>query len=606
MALNYLYSYLSSIPSAQRDRLVETLRTEIEQGYISSVTNYEERLIQILSQLNTLTPYPGFIYREQAYRSKISSYNMNDMESKAIADLELLFQEAVLLEQAITAHDSIVAFKLDSINSAMDRLEKEIDAMEILAASTDGTVSVAFDSFADGDTHRLTRNQSGFDLWPFIVDGYDLVPATYDAKVDTGELTLPVRTSRIARLAAATIQNQVPVGDQAHSLIDTPTQEASFSLAQLLDNNANTYWAETVSLETRSTDRATAELVLTLAGPIQANKITLKPFSRYPFKITNIQYKRTNGATAWTDLEDIIYPILLDKDYILRFPYVLVSQIKIFIEQTNLSGYRYIVDNTQTNIKQIFDYATGQMTDIDGDTISNRSVYYAMSNNMQQLLRVEQDRLLDVDTVNVYQFMYGFKEVLVESDIYYDTGLFVSEGTEVANAGAIGLTTDENIPDKCYVEYEALVDYYQDNSFISRATYNLIPADTSTINEILDGTENTSETSWSCTTRFPVEGALILYMNGTLLATSEYSTTTNANGTLTVTIGNATVKNNLRRVSTFTCQYTPQNSAYTVVLDKATSADIKLRILLRTNKANFMITPEIAAYYLRFKKYTGT
>jgi hypothetical protein len=605
MPLNYLYTYLSSIPTAQRDRLFNILRSEVEQGYVPSITNYEERLVQILSQLNTLSPQPSFVYREQAYRSKTSSYNIQDMETKAISDLEILYQEAVMLEQAITAHDSIVSFKLDSINSAIDRLEKEINAMEILAASTDGTVSVVFDSFADGDTHRLTRSLAGSDLWPFIIDGYDLLDSKYDAKVDTGELTLPIKTARVARLAAASISNQVPPGDQSHATVDTPTQEASFSLAQLLDNNPNTYWAETVSIETKSTDKATAELTLTLAGPIQANKITLRPFSRYPFKITRMQYKSSSGASAWTELEDVTYPVLLDQDEIVRFPYVLMHQLKLYIEQTNISGYRYIVDNTDTNIKQIFDYATGQMTDIAGDVISNRNIYYAMSSNMQRLLNVEQDRLLDVDTVNVYQFMYGFKEIVVESDIYESAGLFVSEITQVDNAGALGLTTEEVLPENCFVEYDALIDYYQEDGFSGRQAYNLLPVDTTMVNEILDGIENTTQTSWSCTTRFPVENTLTLYMNGTLLESSEYSTTTNLDGTATVTITNATIKNNLRRSSVFSCSYTPTKSTYNVTLDHNKYVKARLRVVLRTNRSNFMITPEIAAYYLRFKKYTG-
>jgi len=94
---NYLNTYLNSIPAAQKQKLLDKLYGDINSGSLTSVGEYESRLSSGMAVLQSSPGTPSFKALKTEKNGLTSSANYNDMESKAISDLKILYGEAVLL-----------------------------------------------------------------------------------------------------------------------------------------------------------------------------------------------------------------------------------------------------------------------------------------------------------------------------------------------------------------------------------------------------------------------------------------------------------------------------------------------------------------------------
>jgi len=244
--LNYLNSYLNSIPASQKQKLLNTLFGDINNGKLTSTGEYETRLATGLVALESAIGSPSFKLRKAIKNGLTSSANYNDMEVKAISDLKTLYTEAVLLEQLILDYGQITDANLESIEAAIGRMEKKVDILEILAANTDGYIDSSFNSFEEENTNRLERYQVT-NYGPFIVDGPGYLEEEYDAVVENKALKLPVEDEIKYRISAAELQDQLPLGSTALTS-GTTLENSAYSLGKLIDNNPSTYWAETVDV----------------------------------------------------------------------------------------------------------------------------------------------------------------------------------------------------------------------------------------------------------------------------------------------------------------------------------------------------------------------
>jgi len=603
---------LNSIPAAQRKRLSDLLTAATNRGEVSSAINYEAKLAQELAELESKLGKPQFKLRNAPYRSITNSANLNDMENKAIAALKILYTELASLLSGIDNYSLLSASRLQAVEDAITRLEHTIDTLEILATNSEGYLESIAYSFSEENTKRLLRDDAP-SLAPFTLDDLGYLPPTEDAVADNGQLRLPIASSLDYLIGGAQVTNQNPTGPSSEVSEDIPTEEAQYALAKLIDNNADTYWAETVQVSDLSVNYAQCDLVLALAGVQQVNRIIIDPFSRFPYKITSITYKRNRNSETSYDVE-IDLPILISKRTVIEFAGIYADTIILHLEQTNFSQLRYITQGSMGTIERIIDLANGQDVDV-SDLTDPNNIYFAMSVNMRNKLGLTTTQSSDAKVVDVYEFMYGIKTIALNQLKYGQKGIFVSEPGLIELAGAAGLESDEAIDLEGLnsIEYDLLVDHmdYDDNDELQledRRVYNILPSDAEGVTgEVLDGKEDTVAGTWTATTRFPVDlssADLVIKQNNVAMSVGFYSVSYDTNNYATITITNSQIASRNRAASFFTADYTPTESAWAVDFPRHDAVSISLRILLRSLDATKLSTPRIASYSMKFKRFT--
>lgn len=619
----YLDAYLSSIPSTQRQNLLNLIYSDVLSQKIQTLAQYESVLNSELTELSTGIPKPAFTLRTATYQSITSSANFNDMERSAIGALQALYKEAVLLEDAISNYNNVIIGHLDSIEATVGSLEKQVDALEILSTNTEGYVTSVYDSFNEQNTFRLNRVDTN-STTPFTIPDLGFIPDSNDAQITDNSLRLPITSNLGFRIGAAFLQNQQPAGSGVTmvpappvSSDDIPSQENAFSLASLLDSDPTTYWAQTVDISTLSSTKAEADLILVLAGTQQINNIFLVPFTRFPYKITSIQYTKNIASGVYYELLDNpgLYPITVGTSTSIQFADKYADSLKIHIVQQNYSALRYITAGADNTITQVFDVATGQSVPT-AELTDPSTYYFAMTHIMQQLLNIEKSKLTDTNIVDVYEFLYGIKTINISQVQYLHDGIYVTKPYPILLAGAVGLNANESVSDPLTsIEYDLLVEYDDvlvsgnPPEFVSSFAQNILPTATLVVTgEVLDGTDNAFLSNWSAETRFGVTSVsgVQVFQNNILLSPTFYALTQNSTTKkVTVTIANTAISPSQRNISFYTINYTPTKDAYTINLVRHDQAVVNLRILLRSLSPNRMLTPLVRSFSLKFKKFVG-
>lgn len=600
---NYLNTYLNSIPAAQKQKLLDKLYGDINSGSLTSVGEYESRLSSGMAALQASPGTPSFKALKTEKNGLTSSANYNDMESKAISDLKILYGEAVLLEQLVSDHGKITDSNLDSIISAVSRMEQRVDILEILASNTDGYISSAFNSFSEDNTNRLERYQIQ-NTDPFIVNGPGYLSEEYDAVVENNALHLPIDRTVTYRLDSASIENQIPEGITTLSSGNVVGEQASYALGKLIDNNDSTFWAETVDVSGAvPVIPAECDLIVNLLGVQQLSRIVIDPFSRQPFKITSISYKKNKNTTAdWSVIQE--EEVVLNGKTLIEFPTVYAEQIKLHIQQDNFSQLRYMTNSSNDTITKLFDITTGQ--DLSSD-IETDEVYYAMTSNMKRKLGIDKSLLTESNTVDIYEYLYGIKTLDIGQLQYKTNGIYVSEGYSVERLGAVGLEVNDETSDMTMAEYDLIISLADASGNSEIVTKPILPSDEEVSTEVLDC--ELSGNHWVGTTRFGVETleSLVVKMNNTTLEeNTHYIPVQNPKDKkVTVQILGSVLGWPTVRTSNFTVSYTPVIESYVVETDRYDTAIINLRVFLRSIDPNKLLTPSVRSYSLKFKKYSS-
>jgi hypothetical protein len=597
----FLDVYLSSISASQKQHLLNTLYSDVNSGILSSQAEYQNRLSSELNQLEGNNANSTFSQYKADYQGKTNSANYNAMEVSAISNLQTLYVETVLLSNTISDQNVITQVSLDGIESAIDRMSKQLDNLELLASNTDGYVDSAYESFSENDTNRLQRSDTT-NLAPFFYNPYGTLDSQYDAEIENNKLKLPIANTIDYKLESLNLYNPEP---------STTLASDQFSMANLLDESNDSFWAQSVYVTSLPTEpKATVYVVINLLGMQALTRLVLNPFSKFPYKVTGIYYNQRKTDTIdlsnvidLSDSLDISLPVLIEDTTTFEFSPISAEQLIIGIEQSNYSHLRYVMDTTTDTVSKIYDVANGTETDISSITDSVDSMAFAMSSNLKNELDITASGTPSI--VDTYEFLYGLKSLSVSQLQYRPIGIFVSQNHEIDNLGVIGLETDEStVADRCSIEYDVFVNYTT-NGTTEYLTQSILPNDISTIqSEVLDGISNASN-NWEATTRFPVSGIPTVYMNNIELSSDSYSII-DANGYKKIIILPSIIAWPTLRASTFTIEYTPTEDAYTVSFPTGTTnAIINLRILLRSTNPNKQVTPIVESFSLKFKKYAS-
>ncbi len=610
----YLEAYASSIPAAQRQSLLNLIFSDVISNKIKTTSEYESVLAKDLASLTSGLTIPLFALRTASFQSVTNSANFNDMESKAITALGVLYGEASNLEQAIDHYGKVIIGNLDSLSSMVARLEKQTDTMEILASNTEGYTLTTFDSFNENNTYRLNRS-AVVATTPFIIPDIGFIIPEEDAVIVANSLTLPTDIVTSYRITSAYITNQIPPSGVVVTSQDIPSVIDPLELANLIDSNPSTYWAETIDLQTLSSTSAEADLVMNLAGVQLVSNIDLVPFTRFPYEITSVEYtKNIDSGTYYEMLDDTTqYPLIADRTLNVKFSDKYADSIKLHIKQSNYSSLRYVSNNADNTITALFDTAVNRQIPTT-DLLDPNSYYFAMTSLMKDLLDIEKSKLTDTDTIDVFEFMYGAKTIDIGRTGYLNQGIYVAQPYHLLNGGAVGLNTVEGPNHELTsVEYSLIVEYLDipagntTPEFAGRFTYDILPANTKTvINEVLDGVDDTNTSSWNATSHFGVRDltTVVVKQNNIPLIPSAYSISQDPiTKKVTVNLLDSVITPTQRRISFYTISYLPSLSAYTVDLVQHDESFIYLRILLRSNSANTAITPTVHSYSLKFKTF---
>lgn len=612
----YLDAYVSSLPEAQRQNLLNLIYGNVLAGSIQTTQQYEASLGQELEQLSAGLPTPIFKLRTEPYRGVTHSTNFNAMESQAIAALGILYQEAELLETAISNYGNVIGGNLDSIDATVTSLEKQVDTLELLATNSEGFVASVYDSFSEQNSYRLNRVDT-IATSPFIIPDIGFVPDTFDAQVSNNMLELPISNNTTFRITNAYLlnQNPVPSGNSVASSFDIPSILNPYDVSNLLNSNPNLYWAETVDIPTLSTNKVETGLVVQLAGVQQVNNIYISPFTRFPYNITSIQYTKNVDSGSYFEMLDdpSLYPLTVGNQTNIQFSDKYADSIKIHIVQQNYSSLRYIEQGVNNTITSIFDLSANQQVPTSALEDPN-SYYFAMTNIMQNLLNIGVTKASDTNTIDVYEFLYGIKSITLSKIEYLNQGIYVTKPYTISKAGAIGLDIINRIPNLCSVEYDTLVEYDDvivpsgTPQFTSNFVQSILPADVDTIEEeILDLTDNAAAANATGITRFGVDdtSTIKVYQSNVLLSPSSYTVTQDVTTKkVTITISDGTISPSQRHICFYTINYNPTIDSYTVPLDRHDQTVVNLRIFLRSLSPNSMLTPSVSSYSMKFKQYT--
>lgn len=629
---NYLNAYVSSIPTSQRQRLLNLLYSQVQSGQLKTIADYQNQFTADMAALNSDPTAPTFDLRVQNYQDVTNSANFNAMEGTAVGNLQTLYTEALLLEDAVSNHTSLVSANLGSIESTVDNLNKQVDQLELLAANNDGYVTSVYDSFS-GANNSVNPSVDNNGYFIDTTLGYVI----NQASIEGGALKLPILNSTQFNITTVSLENQIPSGITSYDMAATiansgnPVITNQYALANLITpviTNASTVtpipWVETVDIPTlidmngNPVTAATTDLAIDIGGVQQVNRISINPFTRYPYSITDISYTQNiNASGNPTSLSNYIdFPITIESNpTLIDLPAsIYADSLTLHIVQNNYNSLRYTTTGMNNTISTLYNIATGQQLEPPASLMDPDTYYYAMTSNMKTLLGIDTTLQSDANQINVYEFLYGMNSIGVYRLNYGSNGIYVSIPYKVLKTGAVGLSVDEVIPPLTAIQYRVFADYKDilggTETAVGGLAANILPGGVNTISdqlngypEILDGSDD-GYGNWIGYTRFKVNTSLLsnvtVNQNGTtpvigVVATDE------AYGTTKIVFPSVNVVN--RNTSFFTVNYTPISNSQVIPLDKHDVDYVTLQIILRSMSPNQLLTPYINAYSLKFKKY---
>lgn len=334
---NYLEGYLSTLPESQRQILIKFLTTE-EDLSGKSEAELEQTIRDIIENIG----YGESVmkYREMSGKTNSSAYNA--MLSEIRADLYSLYAESNRTDRLIGNSHQLNLSVLKSIEKELDRIEKKIEVLNLLADNAEGYSSASRDPLIDGS----------------MMESYD--PSLYTDRNGTSISSNNMGVIGNSQLyMAASNERNVTAGATIKILEQTGEGfrgNTSHGIEMAIDQSSESFWGEVIladeSLKVpmgEVTEGAVCKFKIEFLDATTVSEIAYNPYTEFPLEIVSIGYTTdtTDNIVGYVKPYDTSNTMKITRRTVIKFPAVTCRGLIFTIRQEHATRNTYLVTKSQ-------------------------------------------------------------------------------------------------------------------------------------------------------------------------------------------------------------------------------------------------------------------
>lgn len=349
---DYLSGYLDILPESQRSKIEDLIRTSnvMLNGQAVTEDEYAEIIRELSAQHQKLTT-------EVPQQNVVDPDLYNQFFANVQADLNLMFLESQLIDQAVDNYERLYDGILSDLNKEIQALKEQIDVLHLTAQGEAGLIVRNFNMTSSDNSET---NYAAYSHLFRDRDGTSVAPTVVQTDRDRGYLSLNTISS-LDHLHDAYGNPSASI-----ALIDqrgVPITQTQYPITNAIDNSTSTYWGEvvlvdqpiSVALDDVPAGGAMTKFTITFPQQRRVSQVSLTPFTNYPLKLASLKYEE--------DIETYHVPKELITSSMqpstgtmsLTFPEVIARRLTFILVQANWTQDTYLVRQSELGRADIWD-----------------------------------------------------------------------------------------------------------------------------------------------------------------------------------------------------------------------------------------------------------
>lgn len=437
MSNTYLDKFRSTLPSSQGNQILRLLTSKRDSGEIKNVDEFKAKLQELTEELITERITPTFKLIEALPGQDISSEEYNEMIARIQDDLETAFTEADNIDEIITAHDNLInQVALKTLKTGIDELESRIQLYEFINKDTLGFNDAVFNTFRESLNNITSRADQNASLLYSDPVTSEVIDNEQDADLDIiGErlILAPTNKQFLDIKEAVWLSNS----NSIRSELDVAFENSDIS--NLIDNENNTFWVESILLTNIRTTGVPMEICLKVEGGARdVNFVEIEPATKKKMFLTGIDYFDSNNTRQTASSEQV----LLSGPTRVNFDRVNAKGVIVKVRQDNYKETQFKKKLGESNFhKAVLQQSSN---DINLDSVSDDLNDLLSSEFILNSVFGIQDT--NLPELKYYEYLLGFDNIRLGFSKFEERSIYVSSVKRVDNPGNLGLKVDEVRP----------------------------------------------------------------------------------------------------------------------------------------------------------------
>jgi hypothetical protein len=430
----YLSSILKILPAVQARQISELLQSLQVSGRIRNATEYEAKLQELSSLINSSSPQPTFEQIRALVWSLCSSGTHNTMMTAVKNDIEAAFLQVDEIGEKLEDHHILfIQNMLADLERNITEQENTVRRLEWLANQSNEFSKVLANNFSSASLLRVPRSDLEADTLY-----YD--NRTFRNKQQT-DLPSAVVSERGRKLILDVDAEPVinPIEVKLH------TDDSSYGtdinvdydtdIRNIIDGQRGTFWTRTVYLKEKVPEVHTI-LEFNLGAAKDISYIIIEGATPEEFEVQLIQGIAPDGHRV----NLVTSAVTVNGKTRIDFPQTFLKSVLVTFSVKTYRRAEY--------------YITGQEKLFDVFSVDNKFARLVRKDSLAPVIRqaFSSENLADLcnvpDTtatqISSYAYTFALDNVWFGNSLYVDSGIFVSTPLKLDNVGVLAVQADES------------------------------------------------------------------------------------------------------------------------------------------------------------------
>lgn len=462
----------SLIGTLQSNRILQKTQQRQNNGEFRSQTEFNEALRRGLIQVTQNENKPTFNYTAITSGPAYSEYINGAMDQISL-DLQVAFSEINYLFAKIASHESLFGRTVQEIQNLINKLERQLESVEIEASLDTVFNRVAYDSFLNKSKRMSLQHPLSSELYFDDREDEKIDQNSFaDIDIRTGILALPKFSSDSVDIAEVTI-----VATET-TVSDYDIQIPGITTDNLLSTVESDIWSYNILTTNRLKNPAVLVLEIDLGDKKEINQFFMSPNASIPALLDSISYEDQTGADIQLDIQ----PRTLSEDVLFTFPTVIARRLKVRLRQDRTKILPFDLNSQNVSLDDLQRDPTLPVTI---DSITQNIQDQINDPSIKNSLGLQENRLQNQILLNNYVF--SLNSIQIGLSDYKSKGVYVSTPVQGQKVSLLGFEAESHINEVIdiqtqlpmpsgSVEYSLVKkDYAADGRLMRTSSFNILP-----------------------------------------------------------------------------------------------------------------------------------
>jgi hypothetical protein len=426
----YLDSVLRILPAIQARQISDLLQKLQASGQIKNTAEYQDRLRELATAINSSTPKPSFERIRAIVWNLCNSDLQNTMLQAAKNDIEALFVQIDEVGEKLSDHNLLfMEGVIADLNKTINEQEETILRLEWIKNSNNEFTTAISNTFSSSTLGRTDRSEL-------------IASALYfDNRLQTGRPKEELPDALVSEKGSKLLLNStddtivIPVAAKEHTSPLTYNTEVSVDINtdinNIIDSKRGTFWTKNIYLST-AVPKVSTVIELNLGSSKDINYMIIETGIVEPFMLEDIIGITYDGSKV--DLLNGQISIIGTQR--IDFPKNNISSVLLTLSTSTYKKAEYHVPEDNT-VHDAVDNSNRYSKLMRREAIEPAAAKALNSNNISRIVGNESHF---EKRINSFLYSIVIDNIWFGNSEYNNTSIFVSKPLKVSNLGALGLS----------------------------------------------------------------------------------------------------------------------------------------------------------------------